>query len=155
MFNHKLVARFHPQASKARGNIDGWINNCLNRDIHSLIQSPDMRLKLVIVRHGLPVTRILWTVADGSRDSHTVPSSAITSTRTPNVAYGDEGCTIAQLLEDINEVVPLETSSQSVGENDELGGQWGLEDYVVEFNGFECLHFMHVDGLLKDGDEVV
>jgi hypothetical protein len=37
----------------------------------------------------------------------------------------------------------------------EFSGQWGLEDYVVEVAGSECLHFMEVDGLLRDGDEVV
>lgn len=52
--------------------------------------------------------------------------------------------------------MPLETTSvEPAGENEDLGGQWGLEDYVVEVNGFECLHFMSVDGLLKEGDEVV
>jgi hypothetical protein len=113
-----------------------------------------MRLHLTILRHGLPATRILWTVR--SQTSHAVPTSAITSTRLPNAAYGNEGCTIAQLLEDINEVVPLETTSvEPAGENEDLGGQWGLEDYVVEVNGFECLHFMSVDGLLREGDEVV
>lgn len=120
-----------------------------------MIQRLSMRLKLVIIRHGLPATRILWTVAQGSQASHSIPSSTVASTRVPNIAYGDEGCTIAQLLDEINEVVPLETPDRSVGENDEIGGQWGLEDYVVEVNGFECLHFMHVDGLLRDGDEVV
>lgn len=122
-----------------------------------------MRLRLTIIRHGLPATRILWTVASPSAaargQAHTVPASAVASTRVPNVAYGEEGCTVAQLLEDVNEVVPLETAISgdvdTLGESDEFGGQWGLEDYVVEVDGFECLHFMHVDGLLRDGDEVV
>ncbi|EED12650.1 conserved hypothetical protein [Talaromyces stipitatus ATCC 10500] len=115
-----------------------------------------MRLQLNILRHGLPATRILWTVRSQS-SSHLIDttSSAVTSTRQPNTAYGNGGCTVAQLLEDVNEVVPLETSVGSVGENEDLGGQWGLEDYVVEVNGFECLHFMNVNGLLRDGDEVV
>ena len=54
----------------------------------------------------------------------------------------------------MNEVIPLETQ---IGDADSQydGGQWGLEDYVVEVQGFECLHFMEVDGLLRDGDEVV
>jgi hypothetical protein len=54
----------------------------------------------------------------------------------------------------VNEVLPLETQ---VGDVDSQcgGGQWGLEDYVVEVGGFECLHFMEVDGLLRDGDELV
>ncbi|KAF3391162.1 hypothetical protein DPV78_011294 [Talaromyces pinophilus] len=112
-----------------------------------------MRLQLTILRHGLPATRILWTVR--SQNSHPISTSAIASTRLPNAAYGNEGCTIAQLLEDINEVVPLETAVEAVGENEDTGGQWGLEDYVVEVNGFECLHFMSVDGLLREGDEVM
>lgn len=99
-----------------------------------------MRLQLTILRHGLPATRILWTVR---------------SDRPLNTTYGNEGCTIAQLLEEVNEVVPLETSVDAVGENEDTGGQWGLEDYVVEVNGFECLHFLSVDALLREGDEVV
>ncbi|KAL1961860.1 hypothetical protein VTN77DRAFT_984 [Rasamsonia byssochlamydoides] len=124
-----------------------------------------MRLHLIILRHGLPVTRILWTTnspplsyASGPGAPYGAPaasSSAITSTRFPNTAYGNGGYTIAQLLEDVNEVVPLETDGKAAGENDEFGGQWGLEDYVVEVGGFECLHFMEVEGLLRDGDEVV
>lgn len=112
-----------------------------------------MRLQLTILRHGLPATRILWTVR--SETSTSIPTSAVASTRLPNAAYGNEGCTVAQLLEDINEVVPLETAVEAVGENEDTGGQWGLEDYVVEVNGFECLHFMSVDRLLREGDEVV
>jgi hypothetical protein len=120
-----------------------------------------MRLQLIIQRHGLPITRILWTTssrASGSGAPYSGPapsSSTIASTRFPNAAYGNGGYTIAQLLEDVNEVVPLETEGKSGGESDEFGGQWGLEDYTVEVGGFECLHFMEVDGLLRDGDEVV
>ncbi|OAA56826.1 hypothetical protein ISF_07342 [Cordyceps fumosorosea ARSEF 2679] len=57
--------------------------------------------------------------------------------------------TIAKLLGLVNEVVPLE------------GGEWGLEDYVVELgdgsNGssFECLHFQLVSRILKDEDQVL
>lgn len=115
-----------------------------------------MRLHLVILRHGLPVTRVLWTV--GSRDgaSHATSISAGTSiTRLPVAGLGGSGYTISQLLEDIDEVVPLESFEGALGENEADGGQWGLEDYAVEVNGFECLHFMPVDGLLRDGDEVV
>jgi hypothetical protein len=124
-----------------------------------------MRLRLTIIRHGLPATKILWTVASpaASHQQHAIPASTVASVRTPNVAYGDEGCTIAQLLEDVNEVIPLETAVDDedeedagfAGENDEFGGQWGLEDYVVEVQGHECLHYLHVDGLLRDGDDVV
>ena len=75
--------------------------------------------------------------------------------RTQNATYGSGGYTVAQLLEDVNNVVPLETVDTSVGLNDEPCGQWGLEDYVVEIGGFECLHFMEVEDLVRDGDEVV
>lgn len=50
--------------------------------------------------------------------------------------------TIARLLEDINAIIPLETE------------HWGLEDYVVEVDGFECLHFSPVAQCLKDDDVV-
>lgn len=118
-----------------------------------------MRLHLVIQRHGLPVTRILWTTAPPSlyagRSSSGVPaaSSAVTSSRAPNALYSSGGYTVAQLLEDVNEVIPLETEPALF--DDEYSGQWGLEDYVVETGGSECLHFMEVEGLLRDGDEVV
>ncbi|OAX79676.1 hypothetical protein ACJ72_06000 [Emergomyces africanus] len=132
-----------------------------------------MRLHLVIQRHGLPTTRVLWTTSSPSSASSnansavssfaTVSSSTITSIRAPNVGFGagaaaaaagSGGMTIAQLLEDVNEVIPLETQVEEDGGSGGTG-QWGLEDYVVEVMGFECLHFMEVDGLLRDGDEVV
>jgi hypothetical protein len=50
--------------------------------------------------------------------------------------------TIVRLLEDVNKVLPLEAE------------QWGLEDYIVEVGGFECLHFSPVAQLLKDDDHV-
>jgi len=50
--------------------------------------------------------------------------------------------TISRLLEDINHVVPLEAE------------HWGLEDYVVEVKGFECLHFSPVFQTLKEDDVV-
>ncbi|CAG8063160.1 unnamed protein product [Penicillium salamii] len=116
-----------------------------------------MRLHLVISRHGLPVTRILWTTSAASSGEygarHPAPTAAVASSRTPNAAFSNGGYTVAQLLEDVNEVVPLETEPHVFDE--ELSGQWGLEDYVVEVAGSECLHFMEVDGLLRDGDEVV
>lgn len=71
----------------------------------------------------------------------------------PNALYANGGYSIAQLLEDVNEVIPLETEQQLF--DDESSGQWGLEDYVVEVGGSECLHFMEVEGLLRDGDEVL
>lgn len=86
-----------------------------------------MRLLLTVQRHALPTTQILWTVTAG-RVSRTGASS---------------GATISQLLEEVNEVIPLESED------------WGLEDYVVEVRGFECLHFSELDTVLKDEDEVV
>ncbi|KAE8133982.1 hypothetical protein BDV38DRAFT_256910 [Aspergillus pseudotamarii] len=118
-----------------------------------------MRLHLIIQRHGLPVTRILWTTASpslyGQNTSSALPAfaSAITSSRAPNALYANGGYTIAQLLEDVNEVVPLETEPALF--DSEFSGQWGLEDYVVEVGGSECLHFMEVEGLLRDGDEIL
>ncbi|KAF3002464.1 nucleolar and coiled-body phosphoprotein 1 [Curvularia kusanoi] len=50
--------------------------------------------------------------------------------------------TITRLLEDINIIVPLEAE------------HWGLEHYVVEVGGFECLHFMPVGQCLKEDDHV-
>ncbi|KAF2475905.1 uncharacterized protein BDR25DRAFT_391295 [Lindgomyces ingoldianus] len=50
--------------------------------------------------------------------------------------------TIAKLLDDINRIIPLEAE------------HWGLEDYVVEVAGFECLHFSPVARILKDEDQV-
>lgn len=108
-----------------------------------------MRFHLLVQRHGLPVTRILWTTSPPSLfDADTRSSLSAPSSSLPNGGY-----TIAQLLEDVNEVLPLETEV-GLFEN-ESGGQWGLEDYAVEVGGSECLHFMEVDGLLRDGDEVV
>ncbi|KAJ0420414.1 hypothetical protein BJY00DRAFT_139203 [Aspergillus carlsbadensis] len=121
-----------------------------------------MRLHLTIQRHGLPVTRILWTTSPPSLFGHNhassssmvpVTSSAVTSSRVPNALYANGGYTVAHLLEDVNEVIPLETESRLF--EDESSGQWGLEDYVVEVGGSECLHFMEVDGLLREGDEVL
>ena len=49
---------------------------------------------------------------------------------------------IAQLLEEINYIIPLESQD------------WGLEDYVVEVAGFECFHFAQVSQVLKDEDRI-
>lgn len=50
--------------------------------------------------------------------------------------------TVTRLLEDINHVIPLEAE------------HWGLEHYIVEVGGFECLHFSPVVQALKDDDHV-
>ncbi|KAL8859104.1 MAG: hypothetical protein Q9178_004367 [Gyalolechia marmorata] len=85
-----------------------------------------MRLRLTVQRHGLPPARVLWTIA---------------AVRPPFSAAGPEP-TIAQLLEQINEIIPLESED------------WGLEDYAVEVRGFECLHFSETNQVLKEDDEV-
>ena len=84
----------------------------------------DIRLRLVIRRHAVPEVKLVW------------PCTAT------------EDLTIAKLLVDIHEVVPLES------------GEWGLEDYAVELadgqgGSFECLHFQKVIKVLKEGDQVV
>ncbi|KAH6878660.1 hypothetical protein BKA58DRAFT_377698 [Alternaria rosae] len=50
--------------------------------------------------------------------------------------------TVTRLLEDVNHIIPLEAE------------HWGLEHYVVEVGGFECLHFMPVTNALKEDDHV-
>ncbi len=86
-----------------------------------------MRLLLTVQRHALPPMQVLWTV---------------TRIRPPYTAAGSNS-TISQLLEEVNDVIPLESE------------HWGLEDYVVEVRGFECLHFAELTEVLKDEDEVV
>lgn len=59
----------------------------------------------------------------------------------------DTDFTVSRLLAGVSEVVPLE------------GGDWGLEDYAVEYrdggDGFECLHFQVVRDILKEDDQVL
>lgn len=50
--------------------------------------------------------------------------------------------TIARMLTQVDEVIPLESE------------HWGLEDYVVQVDGFECLHFHKIGEVLKPGDHV-
>ncbi|CCC13406.1 hypothetical protein SMACR_06904 [Sordaria macrospora] len=82
-----------------------------------------LRLRLVVRRHSLPEVRII----------HHVPL--------------ENDPTIADLVDQINEIIPLESP------------EWGLEDYVVELRNkegyaFECLHFQQVANVLKDEEEV-
>ena len=83
-----------------------------------------MRLRLLIRRHALPDAAVIWAIQD------------------------DENPTISQLLDQINEVIPLES-----------GGDWGLEDYAVEIRGsatnFECFHFQQVQNILHEDDELL
>ncbi|KAI2332723.1 hypothetical protein LOY96_003755 [Ophidiomyces ophidiicola] len=133
-----------------------------------------MRLHLVIHRHELPTIRILWTPPSRSPGLSHLPSasssftlgapqpptagrtlSASTSFNTALTTLSTVGgYTIAQLLADVNDVVPLETRVDYHGEQSDCG-HWGLEDYVVELMGSECLHFMETVNLLRDGDELV
>ena len=82
-----------------------------------------MRLRLTVRRHGLPDTPVIWAI--------------------------DKNCTIYQLLEQVNETIPIESD-----------GEWGLEDYAVELQGkeginYECIHFQVVGTLLEADDEVL
>ena len=94
-----------------------------------------MRLQLLIQRHALPPVTIIHTTGTGP-SSHTTCRSA----------------TIADLLSDVNDVIPLESSD----------GEWGLEDYVVEVAAtgdqnltYECLHFQPIELVLREDDEVL
>lgn len=78
-----------------------------------------MRLRLSVLRHQLPQVKILWSLV---KESSNRPE------------------TVSQLLEQVNEVIPLESED------------WGLEDYVVEVGGFECLHYFNLQDILKDED---
>lgn len=83
-----------------------------------------LRLRLVVRRNGLPETNIIWPVAVENKP------------------------TIAKLLEDVNQILPLESAD------------WGLEDYAVELKGsdgtfYECLHFQPVQSVLKEDDQVL
>lgn len=82
-----------------------------------------MRLRLTVRRHSLPETPVVWNV-------------------------DLETCTIAQLLEQINDAIPIES------------GDWGFEDYAVELKGsngvnYECLHYSVVGKVFKEDDEVI
>lgn len=59
---------------------------------------------------------------------------------------------MADLLLDVNDLVPLESAD----------GEWGLEDYVVEVQAtadqesyYECLHYQTIDSALREDDELV
>jgi hypothetical protein len=83
-----------------------------------------IRLRLMVRRNGLPDTNVVWPVALEANP------------------------TVARLLEQVNDIIPLES------------GEWGLEDYAVELgNGtgaaFECLHFQPIRDVLKEDDQVL
>ncbi|KAK3701621.1 hypothetical protein LTR37_015372 [Vermiconidia calcicola] len=77
-----------------------------------------MRLRLRIERNGLPATQTLWPVKEGKN-------------------------TLAQLLQQINDVFPLESDT------------WGLEDYSVSIGGYECLHYHEIAAVCKEDDELL
>jgi hypothetical protein len=83
-----------------------------------------MRLRLAVRRNGLPETNVVWPISLA------------------------ENPTIASLLEQVNDILPLES------------GDGGLEDYAVELRGndgssFECLHFQPIRNVLKEDDQVL
>ncbi|KAL2263911.1 hypothetical protein VTK26DRAFT_4471 [Humicola hyalothermophila] len=85
----------------------------------------NLRLRLVVRRHGLPEVRVVFAV------------------------QLDNDPTIANLLEQVNEIIPLESESNN----------WGLEDYTVELrdsdgHAFDCLHFQQVSAVLKNDEQV-
>ncbi|KAK7214966.1 hypothetical protein V2G26_002969 [Clonostachys chloroleuca] len=84
----------------------------------------DIRLRLTIRRHGIPEVKLVWPCA------------------------ASEDFTIAKLLSQVNDVIPLES------------GQWGFEDYAVELadasgDNFECLHYQRVASVFKNDDQVL
>ncbi|ETN42963.1 uncharacterized protein HMPREF1541_02121 [Cyphellophora europaea CBS 101466] len=93
-----------------------------------------MRLQVSIHRHMLPDVNIIFATGTGPA-SHTTSNSA----------------TIFNLLEDLNNLVPLESPEK-----------WGLEDYVVEVaarseqqSAYECLHYLPISSVLREDDEVI
>jgi len=58
-------------------------------------------------------------------------------------SFLNPGSTIARLLKEIDPIICLESE------------HWGLEDYIVEIGGFECLHFWSVQSVVKEDDHVV
>jgi hypothetical protein len=90
--------------------------------LHGLTST--MRVFLTILRNGLPPSEIVWALPE----PETSPSGIYT---------------IAKLLKEINECIPLESD------------HWGLEDYVVEVGEFECIHYQSARRLLKEDDHVL
>ncbi|RCI13138.1 hypothetical protein L249_1136 [Ophiocordyceps polyrhachis-furcata BCC 54312] len=87
------------------------------------LQEP-LRLRLSVHRYGVPDVKLVWPCERSS------------------------DFTIFKLLDQVNQVIPLETS------------EWGLEDYAVELadssgGSYECLHFQQVSEILKNDDEVI
>jgi hypothetical protein len=60
----------------------------------------------------------------------------------PEDSYKSSSHTISRWLAEVDEAFPLETD------------EWGLEDYVVHIQGFECLHFKTTGDVFRNGDHV-
>ena len=97
----------------------------------------EMRIQIQILRHALPPVSILFATS-ANPSSHTSTKAS----------------TIADLLHDVNDLVPLESTD----------GGWDLEDYVVELasttegdieNYYECLHYQTLESVLREDDEVL
>ncbi|KAK5087275.1 hypothetical protein LTR70_007013 [Exophiala xenobiotica] len=86
-----------------------------------------MRLRVTVQRHELPEVRHLFNT---------------TAAHGPGKQRIE---TVAELVSAVNTVVPLESSD----------GEWGLEEYLVEVNDYECLHYQELQDVLRDDDEVV
>lgn len=98
-----------------------WVCLCSGGSLSTAIRTDPfyiMRVRLSLQRHELPEVKVLWPI---SKDVNT----------------------ISELLDSINNAVPLESDG------------WGLDEYVVEVGGFECLHYANVRGVLQDNDEVM
>ena len=94
-----------------------------------------MRLQVSVRRHALPIINIIFTTGTGPASKTLGPNAIVTD-----------------FLQDINDLVPLESAD----------GEWGLEDYVVEVQAtadqeiyYECLHYQTIDSILREDDEVV
>lgn len=59
-----------------------------------------------------------------------------------NVEENGTKMIVSRLLAKVDEAVPLETA------------EWPMEDYIVQVNGFECLHYQSLADVLKDDDFV-
>jgi len=91
---------------------------------YNMMDNNALRLRLVVRRHALPEVRVVFPVKI------------------------DTDPTIANLLEQVNEVIPLESND------------WGLEDYAVELrdssgHAFDCLHFQQLSLVLQNDEEVL
>jgi hypothetical protein len=52
------------------------------------------------------------------------------------------GILVSRFLSDVNDIIPLESDD------------WGLEDYVVQLENYELLHFQNLSDVLREDDHV-